>query len=138
LNCAAAIPAAIDFLIPITGQILQSVQANHQGRNSMIKVAILYPNTSGSTFDAAYYRDQHLGTLARRLLSPELQGIEVDVGVAGAKGAAPFHAIGYLTFKSMEDFQQAFARGSKELGADVPKYTNLEPTLQISSYEKLL
>jgi uncharacterized protein (TIGR02118 family) len=103
----------------------------------MIRVGILYPNTPGSTFDVAYYRDQHLGTLARRLLSPELQGIEVDVGLAGGKGGAPFHAIGYLLFKSMEDFQQAFARGSAELGADVPKYTNLEPTVQISSYEKL-
>jgi uncharacterized protein (TIGR02118 family) len=103
----------------------------------MIRVGILYPNTAGSNFDVAYYREQHLG-LARKLLSPELVGIELDVGVAGAKGAAPFHAIGYLSFKSMEDFQQAFARASAELGADVPKYTNLEPTLQISSYEKLL
>jgi hypothetical protein len=38
----------------------------------------------------------------------------------------------------MEDFQQAFGRASAQLGADVPKYTNVEPTLQISSYEKLL
>lgn len=104
----------------------------------MIRVGILYPSTAGSTFDVAYYRDHHMGTLARKLLSPELQSIEVDTGVAGAKGAAPFHAIGYLTFKSIEDFQQAFARASAELGADVPKYTNVEPTLQISSYEKLM
>lgn len=104
----------------------------------MITVSILYPNTPGSKFDVAYYRDQHLGTLGRKLLSPELVGVELDVGVAGAKGAAPFHAVGYLTFKSMEDFQQAFGRASAELGADVPKYTDVEPTLQISSYEKLL
>lgn len=104
----------------------------------MITVGILYPNTPGSTFDAAYYRDTHLGTLARELLSPELKGIEVHTGIAGAKGAAPYHAVGYLTFASMEDFQQAFARGQKQLGEDVPKYTNVEPVLQISNHEKLL
>jgi uncharacterized protein (TIGR02118 family) len=104
----------------------------------MITVGILYPNTPGSTFDVDYYRDTHLGKLARELLSPELKGIELDVGVAGAKGAAPFHAVGYLKFASMQDFQQAFARAQAQLGADVPKYTNIEPTLQISSYEKLM
>jgi uncharacterized protein (TIGR02118 family) len=103
----------------------------------MIRVGILYPNTPGSTFDVDYYRDRHL-TLVRELLTPELTGIELDVGLAGAKGAAPFHAIGYLSFESMEAFQQAFARASAQLGADVPKYTNVEPTLQISSYEKRL
>lgn len=104
----------------------------------MITIGILYPNTPGSTFDAAYYRDTHLGKLARELLAPELKGIEIDTGIAGANGAAPFHAIGYLTFASMEDFQKAFGRAQKQLGEDVPKYTNVEPTLQISSYEKLL
>ncbi|HSB95285.1 MAG TPA: EthD family reductase [Spongiibacteraceae bacterium] len=103
----------------------------------MIRVAILYPNTPGSTFDAAYYREKHL-VLARELLTPELTAIEFDVGIAGAKGAAPFHGVGYLSFQTMEAFQQAFARASAQLGEDVPKYTNVEPTLQISSYEKLL
>ena len=103
----------------------------------MIRVGILYPNTPGSNFDVDYYRAQHL-KLARELLSPELTAIELDIGLAGAKGAAPYHAVGYLSFASMAAFQQAFARASAALGADVPKYTNVEPTLQISSYEKLL
>ena len=103
----------------------------------MIRVGILYPNTSGSAFDVAYYRDQHL-KLARELLAPELLAIELDVGLGGANGAAPYHAIGYLSFATMDGFKQAFARASAQLGADVPKYTSIEPTLQISSYEKLL
>lgn len=103
----------------------------------MIRVGILYPNTAGSHFDVGYYRDSHL-QLVRDLLSPELTAIELDIGVAGAEGQAPYHAIGYLSFASLATFQQAFARASAALSADVPKYTNIEPTVQISSHEKLL
>ena len=101
----------------------------------MIRVAVLYPNKPGSKFDVDYYRVKHFG-LVRELLGSALKGIELDVGVAGVKGAAPYHAIGYLLFDSMESFQQAFAKADA-LGADLKNYTDVDAELQISVYEKL-
>ena len=98
----------------------------------MIRVAIMYPNAAGSRFDVDYYRNTHL-PLARRLLGSALLGIELDV----AAGKAPYHAIGYLIFDSMAGFQAAFAKAQAELGADVPNYTDVEPAVQISNYEKV-
>lgn len=103
----------------------------------MIRVAILYPNTPGSRFDVGYYRDRHLGRLARELLGPALKGIEVDVGVSGRDGPAPYHAIGYLMFDSLPEFQAAFAPVAARLAADVPNYTDLAPQVQISRHEKI-
>lgn len=98
----------------------------------MIRLAIMYPNSPGSHFDVDYYRGTHL-PLGRKLLGAALVGIELDV----AAGKAPYHAIGYLIFDSMEGFQAAFAKAQAELGADVKNYTNVEPVVQISNYEKV-
>src|SRR5579872_1054788 len=102
----------------------------------MIRLAVLYPNKPGSRFDVDYYRVKHLG-LARELLGSALKSIELDVGIAGSSGAAPFHAIGYLTFESMESFQNGLAVAAAQLSADVPNYTDVEGEVQISSHEKL-
>jgi hypothetical protein len=41
-------------------------------------------------------------------------------------------AVGYLLFDSAEAFQSGFAPHAPEILADVPNYTNTQPTLQIS------
>jgi uncharacterized protein (TIGR02118 family) len=59
---------------------------------------------------------------------------EVDKGLAGgAPGApAPFACIGHLYFNTVDAFQAAMKAHGKELVADVPNFTNIQPQFQIS------
>jgi uncharacterized protein (TIGR02118 family) len=41
-------------------------------------------------------------------------------------------AVGHLLFDSMESFQRAWDARGGEVVADVPKYTNAQPVVQIS------
>ena len=99
----------------------------------MIRVTVVYPNSSGSHFDIRYYCNTHI-PLVRRLLGPALEVVAVEHGIAGAApgSPAPYLAIGQLQFDSMEAFQSAFGPHSKEIMSDVPNYTNIQPIIQIS------
>lgn len=74
-------------------------------------------------------------TLVReRLGSLGLRRLEVDRGLAGgAPGApAPYTCAGHLYFDSVAAFQAAMKPQGKELFADVPNFTNIQPLVQIS------
>ncbi len=99
----------------------------------MIRVTVLYPNTPGGKFDMAYYCGKHI-PLVRKCLVAALKGVTVEEGIAGdAPGTAPaFVAIAQLAFDSAEAFQTAFAPHEREIMGDIPHYTNIQPTIQIS------
>jgi uncharacterized protein (TIGR02118 family) len=99
----------------------------------MIKVTVMYPNTSGVRFDMAYYLDRHM-PLVRDLLDGVLKGINVEQGLAGGQPGvpAPYIALGHLLFDSVDAFQSAFAQHGEAILADIPNYTNTQPTIQIS------
>jgi uncharacterized protein (TIGR02118 family) len=40
--------------------------------------------------------------------------------------------MGHLFFESVQTFQAAFASHTTEITADIPNYTNTQPTIQIS------
>ena len=100
----------------------------------MIRVSVLYPMGEGKKFDAAYYMQKHMSLVRERLKGLGLVRAEVDKGVAGgAPGApAPFVYIAHLYFNSVADFQKAMGAHGKEIMADVPNYTNIQPQVQIS------
>jgi len=99
----------------------------------MIKVSVLYPSDKGSKFDIDYYCNSHM-PMVQRKLGPACKSIEVDRGVAGgAPGSKPaFAAMGHMYFDSAEAFQTAFGPHAKEIMADIPNYTDIPPTIQIS------
>jgi uncharacterized protein (TIGR02118 family) len=99
----------------------------------MIKVSVFYPNGEGKHFDMAYYCEKHM-TLVQRLCGAPLKGMAVEHGVSGmATGSpAPFIAMGHLYFDSAEAFQSAFGPHLNEIVGDIPNYTNIEPSIQIS------
>ena len=67
-------------------------------------------------------------------------GVRAEGGAAvehGLSGAAPgsrpaFIAMGHLYFDTLEAFQAAFGPHAQAFMADIPNYTDIEPTLQIS------
>ena len=103
----------------------------------MIRVAVLYPNSQGATFDVEYYKTRHMKLVEERLEPLGLVSWEVDAGVAGMGDTPPpFACIGYITFQSVQAFLDAFAQAGEELVADIPNYTNIEPLIQISEHSR--
>jgi len=99
----------------------------------MIKVYVIYPNNSGGTFDMDYYLTKHMPMVGERL-KPALKGMTVDNGISGGQPGteAAYRVIATLLFDSMEAFQNAFIPHAAEIQGDIPKYTNIAPTIQIS------
>ena len=99
----------------------------------MIKVSVMYPNSSEATFDIDYYCNTHI-PMVGGLLGDALKGGAVDYGLGGgAPGeAAPFIAIGHIMFDSVESFQQAFGPKADEIMADLANFTNVQPQIQMS------
>ena len=103
----------------------------------MIRVAVLYPHTPGSTFDVDYYKTVHMRLVQDKLTPLGLLGCEVDAAVEAEGESPPYAAIGYMFFDSAQQFQAAFDAVGDQLIADVPNYTNIEPVIQISQYYRL-
>lgn len=101
----------------------------------MTKISILYPNTPGSRFDFEYYVRTHMPRSIELLSAhPGFQGVSVERGVAGAAdgGPPPYIAMCHFEFKSAEDFMAAFMPNAPELQGDMPRYTDINPTIQIN------
>jgi uncharacterized protein (TIGR02118 family) len=99
----------------------------------MIKVTVMYPNTPGARFDHVYYRDKHMPLVQARM-GKSCKYYSVDKGVAGgAPGApAPYVAMCHIFCESLEAFQRGFAPHEQEIVADIARYTDLSPVIQIS------
>ena len=99
----------------------------------MIKVSVFYPYQEGDRFDIDYYCNSHI-PMVRQKLGTACKGVAVEQGIAGATlGSEPgFVAMGHLYFDSMEAFQTAFAPHAEAIMADIPNYTNIQPTIQLS------
>jgi uncharacterized protein (TIGR02118 family) len=97
----------------------------------MIKISVMYPNSEGSTFNMAYYLETHMA-LVRQLLGASLKGLSADQGIGLPGSPAPYLAMAHLMFDSVEDLQAALATHGPALMADIPNYTNSQPTIQVS------
>lgn len=99
----------------------------------MIKVSVFYPSGEGKKFDINYYCEQHM-PMVRKLLGDALKGISVEHGISSMEpgSAPPFLAMGHLLFESVETFHSSFGKHAQQIVADIPNYTNSEPSIQIS------
>jgi uncharacterized protein (TIGR02118 family) len=99
----------------------------------MIKVSVFYPNSEGTKFDMNYYCNTHM-PMVRQKLGAACKGAAVEQGITGATpGSRPgFIAMGHIYFESVEAFQTAFDPHAEAIMADIPNYTDIQPTLQIS------
>lgn len=100
----------------------------------MIRMSVMYPSGEGTRFDHDYYARKHAALVHERLGPLGLLRFEVDKGVAGgAPGSpAPFACMGHLYFNSLTELQTATKAHGRELMADVPNFTNIQPQVQIS------
>jgi uncharacterized protein (TIGR02118 family) len=99
----------------------------------MIKVSVFYPDREGAKFDMAYYCDSHI-PMVRQKLGAACKNAAVEQGMAGGTpdSRPGFIAMGHLYFDSVEAFQTAFGPHAEAIMADIPNYTDIQPTIQIS------
>ncbi len=99
----------------------------------MIKVSILYPNDAGCSFDFGYYSTSHM-PMVKEKMAGACSHFTIDKGLAGgAPGSPPAYvAMGHLFFESVDAFASAFGPHAGAIAADIPNYTNVKPTVQIS------
>ena len=99
----------------------------------MIKVSVFYPNEEEKKFDMDYYLNSHI-PMVQEKLGGALKGGAVEQGLGGVEPGSPatYVAMAHLLFDSVEAFQGAFGPHSEAIMADVPNYTDIQPTIQIS------
>jgi uncharacterized protein (TIGR02118 family) len=99
----------------------------------MIKVSVFYPNNNGSKFNMDYYCKSHI-PMVQQKLGAACKGVAVEHGLsAAAPGSRPaFVAMGHLYFDTAEAFESAFGPHAQEIMADIPNYTDIQPTIQVS------
>lgn len=99
----------------------------------MIKVSVMYPHQPGARFDMDYYRDRHMPMIRQRMGAACLH-YAIDSGIGGGRPGAPppYAAMCHIHCDSVEAFDAAFGPHAKEILADVPNYTDLQPVMQIS------
>lgn len=103
----------------------------------MFKVAILYPNGEGKTFDMDYYEKTHMPLVAG-FLGENLKFYEIDQGLSGRTPdeEAPFVAIGYFYINDVAEYAKAIAQNRDAVISDFKNYTNIQPIVQISEIKQ--
>jgi uncharacterized protein (TIGR02118 family) len=74
-----------------------------------------------------------------RLLGKNLKFYEIDKGIAGKtpNDEIPFVAIGYFYCYDVAEYNKVIAQNIDAILNDVKKYTNIQPTIQISEIKQL-
>ena len=100
----------------------------------MIRVTVSYPNESGKKFDWDYYMSTHIPLVHEHLDSLGLIKCEVDKGLSAPDPSAPpaFIAVAHLTFNTVDEVHEAFKAVGRPVMGDIPNYTDIQPTIQIS------
>jgi uncharacterized protein (TIGR02118 family) len=99
----------------------------------MVNLSVLYPHKDGARFDMDYYLTKHMA-LVRERCGAAVKSMSVEQGLAGLSPNSPpaFVVVTHLGFDSLAEFQSAVGPHSAEIMADIPNFTNIEPTLQFS------
>ena len=99
----------------------------------MIRVSVLYPNSQGASFDMEYYLKTHL-PMVRKTLGAALLKDEIWKGL-GAPGDQPatYQVVFHMYFESPESFNTAFAAHAETIMADIPKFTNVQPVIELEA-----
>lgn len=99
----------------------------------MYKITILYADAEGKHFDMDYYEKNHMPMMAG-FIGDNLYFYEIDKGISGRNAAekAPYVAVGYFFIKDTLAYNKAIAANIDAVRADIPKYTNIQPAIQVS------
>jgi uncharacterized protein (TIGR02118 family) len=99
----------------------------------MVVVSVTYPNTPGSRFDERYHVVEHAALLQSRWAAMGLREVTLLRGAGTPDGGpAPWRVIALLTFESADALQRALAAHGAEVLGDIPKFTDVQPVIQVN------
>ncbi|MGK7871375.1 EthD family reductase [Falsiroseomonas sp. E2-1-a20] len=99
----------------------------------MVILSVMYPAPPGSSFDQEYYLNEHTALLWRCWKEMGLREVRILRGTGSpGDGPATYGIIALLTFESAGALQKAVASHGAEIFADIPKFTNVQPVVQIN------
>ena len=99
----------------------------------MAVVSVMYPATPGSRFDMEYYLNRHMRMVAEAWSSAGMRSYQVLQGLPAADGAEPvFQVVANLDFESAAAFESAVTQSGAPIMADIPNFTDVQPTIQVS------
>ena len=100
----------------------------------MIRVTLTTPNEPDKKFDWDYYLGTHIPLVHAELDHRGLVRVEIDKGISAADPSAPAPALAalHLIFNTVEEVHTAFIAAGRPLMGDIPNYTDIKPTVQIS------
>lgn len=132
------IPILIMFLSLLSCKTGQQLHASHPG-NELYKVAILYPNGEGKTFDMDYYEQKHMPMVAE-FIGKNLKFYEIDKGIAGStpNDKVPYLAVGYFYITDVTEYNKAIGQNIDAVISDFKNYTNIQPIVQISEIRQVV
>lgn len=103
----------------------------------MIVVSVFYPRSEKARFDHDYYREQHF-ELITRAYGDRLKHFAAlqmcDDQLDGSP--SPHVAAAHFMFATKEDFVEAFEQHREEIVADIQKFTDIDPVIEISDVRK--
>ena len=99
----------------------------------MILVSVMYPGGENASFDESYYLGTHIPLLRKRWTPMGLEEVHLVKGTGTLDGSPPpYRVMALLRFRSLQDFRAAAGAHGAEIFADIPKFTNVQPILQIT------
>jgi uncharacterized protein (TIGR02118 family) len=99
----------------------------------MVLISVMYPGGAGATFDQDYYLKTHIPLVKERWTSLGLEKVQVVRAAATPDGSPPpYPMMALLSFRSAADFQTAAATHGTEIFADIPRFSNVSPIVQIN------
>jgi uncharacterized protein (TIGR02118 family) len=99
----------------------------------MILVSVMYPSGADATFDEGYYLQTHIPLVKERWGGLGLDNVQLFRGTGTPDGSPPtYRVMALLSFRSMGHFQSAAKAHGEEIFADIPKFTNVSPIVQIN------
>jgi len=99
----------------------------------MFQLNVFYPNSPDAQFNMVYYLDIHMPLVQERL-GANCKGYSVQSGLSGGAPGQPatFLTIASVNVASLDDYGKAMALHGAEIMGDVPNFTNIKPSIQIS------
>jgi uncharacterized protein (TIGR02118 family) len=115
--------AGVGAMTVMSSEIVKGAQEPTMSLN------VIYPNHEGARFDTGYYRSTHIPLAMKVMKASSVILIE---GVPNGTSAAPYAMIAHFQFPSSDALKAALANPAMaEVRADVPKFTDIKPTVML-------
>ncbi len=117
---------------PMIGQVDQVLSALGDDRQSVpvdsLCFSTYFPAREGATIDARYFAETFFPRMAELYGNTAIRRIEVTNGAAGAAGGKPVVMnSAHIYIRDEAAYDAATTKSGAELGAELVKYTNIQP-----------